>query len=541
MNKYFTRFMLLIFMVFSLCIPINVNAEESTNYFELSIVGSTGWTTIKTDIKSKPDCMSSTILTIDEGQAFCVLQEINNYWLIKYNNTIGFIDNTYCFINLPDVCPSIYYDITNSYKSIYKTSYINIPELTGYQLYELDKTYNNKLGYDEFAVPILYSTAKLIAQAQYIANDNGYSLKIYDSYRPNKVTLYASNKLSNMYNSDESIRPNIDSWGSNWFLASGISTHNTGSAIDVTLVDLSTGEEVTMQTPMHELSSLSCKYESPFSKNYNSAMTEESILMDEIFTSVGLTGLASEWWHFQDNIRYQDMISHSYVCNFQITEVVSLPIYTAYYYISQMYNSSSSVNETYRIYTPENPETKPLMIFIPGMGGGVNESYNITGLYQYIQDGTVKPDCTIVFFYRDKYNGKIKSSYVKSVIDSLPHTDLYYCGFSLGAWDFHKYLNVGDFTKAILIDGYDTTFDTETSLEEIYVVQSYEHYVDEYNKVLTEMYNNNSNLKYEVIDLTNNPAHVECGWWLFAPTNEEYFKYKSVDFEYPVFNIMDII
>ena len=536
--------------IISLLFSFKVYASEDENYFEKSIVGATGWSTCSQNAKEQPNANSKNLFTVEPGNAFCILSEVGNYWCIKYGQDIGFIEHKWCFINLPDVIPSIEYNITNAYSSIYRSSLQDIPELTGEQLYDLGKTYNPRLGYDEFAVPMLYSTSKIVAKAQYIAHSFNYSLMICDAYRPKSVTTLAAEKLSVLYNSNEEVKKNINTlvddeksygWGQSWFLAQGTSTHNTGAALDVTLVDIETREEIPMQSPMHELSTFSCKYTSGSSKTFVSTMTEDAINLDLIFTEAGMTGLASEWWHFQDNAGYSRILGKTGGCTFQIEGIASEKEYMAYYYLSHALDKNIEVCKGYRIYRPNEAESKPLMVFIPGMGGGIDGSYNITGLYQYIQDGTVVPDCTVVFFYRDGYNGKIKSSYVKEVVDSLPHTDLYYCGFSLGAWDFHKYLDVGDFKKAILIDGFDLEFDTETSLEEVYVVQSYEHYVDQYNQTLYGMYENNPDLDYQVIDLTDNRAHVECGWWLFAPTDAEYFKYKDVDFDYPVFDIMSII
>lgn len=526
---------------------VKVYAEESENYFEKSIIGATGWSTCDQSAKEQPNANSKTVFTVSAGNAFCILSEVGNYWCVQYGHDVGFIEHKWCFINLPDVIPSIEYNITNAYSSIYRSSLQDIPELTGEQLYDLGKVYNSRLGYEEFAVPMLYSTSKKVAKAQYIAHSFNYSLMICDSYRPKSVTILAAEKLGILYNTNAEVKQNINTlidngksygWGQSWFLAQGTSTHNTGAALDVTLVDIETREEIAMQSPMHELSTLSCKYTSGSSNEFVSTMTEDAINLDLIFTEAGMTGLASEWWHFQDNSGYSRILGKTGGCTFQIQDIASVKESTAYYYLSQAFDHTY---KNYRVYVPEDPANKPLMIFIPGMGGGIDGSYNITGLYQYIQDGSVEPDCTVVFFYRDGYNGKIKSSYVKEVVDSLPHTDLYYCGFSLGAWDFHKYLNVGDFKKALLIDGYDLDFMSETSLEEVYVVQSYEHYVDQYNETLYSMYEANSDFEYQVIDLTDTRAHVECGWWLFAPNDEEYFKYKKTDFSYPVFDIMSKI
>lgn len=529
---------------------VNVHAEENTNYFERSIVGSTGWSTCNQNAKEQPNANAKNLFTVEAGNAFCILSEVGNYWCIKYGQDIGFIEHQWCFINLPDVLPSIEYNITNSYSCVYRSSLQDIPELTGEQLYDLGKSFNSRLGYEEFAVPMLYSTAKKVAKAQYVAHSFNYSLMIYDAYRPKTITALAAEKMRNFYNENADIRKGIStlvdngktySWNQSWFLAQGTSTHNTGAALDVTLVDLETREEIIMQSPMHELSTLSCKYISGNSQTYVSTMTEDAINLELIFTEAGMKGLASEWWHYQDNSGYSRILNKTNGCSFQIHDTASVKESVAFYYLSKALSTNIEEHESYRIYQPNEAADKPLMVFIPGMGGGIDGSYNITGLYQYIQDGSLEPDCTVVFFYRDGYNGRISADYVKEVVDSLPHSDLYYCGFSLGAWDFHKYLDVGDFTKAILIDGYDLDFTSETSLEEVYVVQSYEHYVDQYNNTLYEMYENNPTMDYQVIDLTENPAHVECGWWLFAPTDDEYYKYKDIDFGFPVYNIMKVV
>ena len=529
---------------------VKVIAEDTSNVqFERSITGATGYTFCQTNLLKTPQKNSDVIITIDAGEAFTILDEIGTYWIIQYYDAIGFVEYKNCLINLPDIMPSIEYNISNAEYSVYRCNNEDIPELTGMQLYYIGKPYNKRLGKNEFVAPIAYSTAKYIAKAQYLANEKGYSLKIYDTYRPHEVTDLASRKLSRFYNDNTEIQKVINtytengksySWGQGWFLASGVSTHNTGAALDVTLVNLETGEEAEMPSPMHELSTLSVKYPSGSSKTYAVGMTEEAILLDEIFKEAGMSGLASEWWHFQDNATYARLKTLNNG-DFQVNDVVSMKELDATFILIDYIHKNKITNinyELYQSYIPESPETKPLMVVIPGMGGGFDGSYTITGLYQYIQDKSLAPDCTIVFFYRPGYNAKIDKDLVKGVIDSMPHTDLYYCGFSLGAWDFHKYLSTGDYKKAILIDGYDTNFTSETTLEDVIVVQSYENHCDEYEMALYSMWEQNNNLDYLVIDLTEQRAHVECAWWLFAPTDEEYYKYKSVDFKYPVYDIM---
>ena len=68
-------------------------------------------------------------------------------------------------INLPDVIPSITYNATNSYNSLYKSLGYDLPGITGQSLYT-GKTQNDRLGYSEFMMPCLYEMAKKIAAGQ---------------------------------------------------------------------------------------------------------------------------------------------------------------------------------------------------------------------------------------------------------------------------------------------------------------------------------------------------------------------------------------
>ena len=77
----------------------------------------------------------------------------------------------------------------------------------------------------------------------------------------------------------------------NWFFASGANSHNFGTAIDLTIARLDTGEECEMQSPIHELSWLST-----LDRN-----NEHSDRLQKYMKDAGYATLFSEWWHFQVN------------------------------------------------------------------------------------------------------------------------------------------------------------------------------------------------------------------------------------------------
>ena len=329
----------------------NRYATAQIEGFEKSLFGSTGWAAIDLPLKESANGGSNTITTVSEGEPFLILGQNGNYWEIKYNDYHGYIEHAYCMINLPDVVPSIKYNITNSYSAVYKSSGYDIEGATGETLYGTNcsnnlcqeigtngKVMNNKIGRSEHIVPSLYSASLKIAQAETLALNDGYSLMIYDSYRPRSVSNYVAQKLNILYNNNSTVRNNIDistgasgtnyNWGQAWFLAQGMSSHNVGSAIDVTLYK---NGEVIMPTAMHELSTAAIKYYSTDaprdSSGYSTGMlnNEDARKLDGYMTSVNMGTLASEWWHFQDNDGLDRMkaATNNYGMDFQTTSIIS--------------------------------------------------------------------------------------------------------------------------------------------------------------------------------------------------------------------------
>ena len=294
--------------------------------------GCTGYMAVKENLY-KTASSKKKISTLKAGTPFVIIKEVGSYWYIDTGSSKGYIKHQVAMINLRDYSPSIIYNITNASSSIYVSSEKNISNVTGKKLYSSGKVYNNRLQKEEYIVPVMYSFAKKILKAQTNARKDGYTLKIYDAYRPHSVTKKIYNGLSKLYDSDSTVRKNINrsatnnsSWGKSWFLAKNVSTHNTGSAIDVTLASLNTNQELNMPTAMHELSTKAIKYKSSSSSTYSKEMKEhpDAIYLDKLMKSSGMQTLASEWWHFQDNSSHNRIKSKSSTgCNFQPTVILS--------------------------------------------------------------------------------------------------------------------------------------------------------------------------------------------------------------------------
>ena len=127
------------------------------------------------------------------------------------------------------------------------------------------------------------STLNKLIAAQKIFRKDGYSIKIYDAYRPYSVTRELATFLANpVYLSDP---------------LTG-SHHNRGVAVDMTLVNLD-GVELAMPSLVHTLDKTAHRA--------NPDMSEEArrnvAYMTEVMRSCGFIPYMQEWWHFSDTQR----------------------------------------------------------------------------------------------------------------------------------------------------------------------------------------------------------------------------------------------
>lgn len=324
----------------------NLPISSSSTYYAITKIntdgvetGCTGWMAANNYYYNSASTGSSKN-NISVGTPFTIEGVEGSFFKVSIPNVSGYkyIEHKYVMINLSDYIPSMTFEISNASSSIYKSSGYSIDGVTGTKLYSTGKVYNVRLRKNEYMAPILYTVAKKLLVAQRNLQSQGYSIKVYDTYRPHSVTTKIYSSLTNLYNNNSIVRDNIlysyglsgtrYTWGKSWFLAASVSTHNTGSAIDMTLVNNSTGVEVTMPTAMHELSTKAIKYySSSVAKtpaNYSKEMNDTAKIMDNAATSAGLTTLSSEWWHFQDSEAHSLIKSiQSSGCDFSVTNIYS--------------------------------------------------------------------------------------------------------------------------------------------------------------------------------------------------------------------------
>jgi zinc D-Ala-D-Ala dipeptidase len=145
--------------------------------------------------------------------------------------------------------------------------YATTNNFTGEKIYNLAKAYARK--------PVAEALKKIQADL----NAKGLGIKIFDAYRPYKATV----KFYEVYHDTT-------------YVASPYrgSRHNRGCALDLTVVDLKTGQELKMPTEFDSFK----KEAWPRSEVKDPAIRANRELLIHAMEKHGFKVNASEWWHY---------------------------------------------------------------------------------------------------------------------------------------------------------------------------------------------------------------------------------------------------
>ncbi|MDQ6625857.1 MAG: M15 family metallopeptidase [Verrucomicrobiota bacterium] len=124
------------------------------------------------------------------------------------------------------------------------------------------------------------SVARRLAVAQNYLRDRGYSLKIWDAYRPKA----AHDQLWQYSKNNDYVADPADGRGS---------LHTWGVAVDATLVDKD-GREVEMPTDFDNFSPAAMLYY----KGPNEKVRRNVRRLQSAMSVAGFYGMRTEWWHF---------------------------------------------------------------------------------------------------------------------------------------------------------------------------------------------------------------------------------------------------
>ena len=151
--------------------------------------------------------------------------------------------------------------------------------------YASDDNFTGQIIYGFTDAYLRYGTVQKLAQAQAALEEAGYSLLIWDAFRP----VDAQFRLWEVC-PDPAYVANPET---------GFSSHSRGNTVDVTLADPD-GNAVEMPSGFDDFSPLA-------DRDYSDASPEAAArarLLEDVMTDCGFRPYSGEWWHFTDTDDY---------------------------------------------------------------------------------------------------------------------------------------------------------------------------------------------------------------------------------------------
>jgi len=152
-------------------------------------------------------------------------------------------------------------------------------------------------GYHANVAIITTQTAAALKLVQAELAKQNLSIKIYDAYRPQRAVNHFVRwaKVVNDTLMKKQFYPRVDKKNlfRDGYIASK-SRHSSGSTLDVTLVNLKTGEVLDMGSPYDFFGSESWVE----NKNLTKVQSKNRKTLQEVMLNNGFRNYAQEWWHF---------------------------------------------------------------------------------------------------------------------------------------------------------------------------------------------------------------------------------------------------
>lgn len=155
-----------------------------------------------------------------------------------------------------------------------------IPSIAQGLAYATNDNFTGQVIYNFSNAYLRYGAVRRLAQAQELLAEQGLGLKIWDGFRP----LSAQEALWEIC-PDPRYVSNPET---------GKCSHCRGSAVDVTLIDLATGQELDMPTGFDDFTSRA-------DRDYSDCTETEqanALLLEQIMAQCGFSGYWAEWWHY---------------------------------------------------------------------------------------------------------------------------------------------------------------------------------------------------------------------------------------------------
>ena len=162
-----------------------------------------------------------------------------------------------------------------------------IPDIYVELMYATDNNFTGVRIYDFTDAYLRYGTVKKLANVQKELKEQGYSLKIWDAYRP----FEAQQKLWEVY-PDPNYVANP---------ANGMKKHNIGGTVDITMVTAD-GSVISMPT---EFDDFSLKADRDYSDIEDEEAVKNVMILQNAMENNGFTGYQGEWWDYSYTVEYE--------------------------------------------------------------------------------------------------------------------------------------------------------------------------------------------------------------------------------------------
>lgn len=162
-----------------------------------------------------------------------------------------------------------------------------IPDIYVELMYATDNNFTGVRIYGFTDAYLRYGTVKKLANVQKELKEQGYSLKIWDAYRP----FEAQQKLWEVY-PDHNYVANP---------ANGMKKHNLGGTVDITMV-AADGTVISMPT---EFDDFSLKADRDYSDIEDEEAVKNVMILQNAMENNGFTGYQGEWWDYSDTVEYE--------------------------------------------------------------------------------------------------------------------------------------------------------------------------------------------------------------------------------------------
>jgi D-alanyl-D-alanine dipeptidase len=195
-------------------------------------------------------------------------------WLV--GDLMAFYPNE--FESLSEICPSI----------LIEASYATKKNFTGEVVH----------GYKTRKVLLSKNAAVALCKVQEKAISRGYSLKVFDGYRPVKAVSFFQSWAKLPENNLELKQMYYPSYTREELFQNGYisnrSSHSRGSAVDLTLVSISNLNDLDMGSSFDYFNDISHTENSKIKKY----QLENRLILKDLMEQFGFKNYTKEWWHY---------------------------------------------------------------------------------------------------------------------------------------------------------------------------------------------------------------------------------------------------